>query len=96
MNTIIKPIISEKSMSGVTLGRFTFQVLQDATKEEVKKAIEKKFKVNVLGVKTNLVKGKTTKVGKRRREVVKSSWKKAVVQLKEGQKIDLFDIGGEK
>lgn len=93
INIIIKPIITEKSMSDAGKGRFTFAVLKNADKKAIKKAVEEKFKVNVLSVSTNIVKGKKIRVGARRKEVDKSDFKKAIVQLIEGQKIDLFDVG---
>ena len=92
---IVRPIISEKSMQHAVLGKFTFHVAKTANKGVIKKAIEEKFKVNVVGISTNIVKGKTTRTGKRRVEVLKSPWKKAVVTLKTGQKIALFDVSGK-
>lgn len=94
LSVIIKPIISEKSMSDAAKSKFTFMVNMSANKRNIKKAVEDKFKVNVLKVFTNIVKGRTTKVGVRRKEIVKSSFKKAMVQLEKGQKIAMFDIGG--
>lgn len=94
-DVIIKPIISEKSMSQAANEKFTFKVASKADKKLIKCAIEKKFKVNVLSVSTSMVKGKGRKVGTRRKEVVSSSWKKATVKVAKGQKIDLFDVGGK-
>lgn len=93
---IIKPIITEKSMDQASKGKFTFMVAKEANKNEVIKALEKRFKVNAVGISTCLVKGKTTKVGKRRAEVVKSSWKKAIITLKPGEKIELFEVAQSK
>lgn len=90
---IIRPVITEKSMNDVAKGRFTFEVSMASTKKNIKKRIEERFKVNVISVKTNIVKGKKRRVGLRRTEKGLSSWKKSIVQLKEGQKIDLFDMG---
>ncbi len=96
MSVVLKPIITEKSIKEAASGKFTFEVLKSADKKAIRKEIEEKFKVNVISVSTIVVKGKTQRVGIRRREVTKSSYKKAIVQLKQGQKIDLFDIGGQK
>ena len=93
-DVIIRPIISEKSMQHANLGKFTFRVAKGAHKGMIKKAIEEKFKVNVVGISTNIVKGKKSKAGTRRIEILKSPWKKAVATLKTGQKIALFDVGG--
>jgi len=94
-NVIIAPIITEKSMSEAGRGRFTFLVAKTADKRLIRKMVEDQFKVNVLSLETIVVKGKRARSGKRRVEVVKSPFKKAIVRLKEGQKIDLFDIQGE-
>lgn len=89
---IISPLISEKSMNDVNLGKFTFKVFKKADKNQIKKEVENKFKVNVLSIATVTVKGKKRRVGAKRTEVALSSWKKAIVKLKTGQKIDLFDV----
>jgi len=94
-DVIIRPIISEKSMQHAVLGKFTFHVAKRAHKGEIKKAIEDKFKVNVVRISTNIVKGKKSKAGTRRIEILKSTWKKAIATLAKGQKIALFDVGGK-
>lgn len=93
--TIIRPIITERSMALAGAGKYTFIVSRAADKAKIKREIEKMFSVNVLGVSTTIVKGKTKRVGIRRAEVVSTPIKKAVVTVKSGQKIDLFEIGGE-
>lgn len=93
---LISPIITERSMADAQKGKFTFAVAISATKTVVKKAVEEQFKVNVLKVSTVTVKGRTKRVGKKRTEKVISPWKKAIVALQEGQKIELFDLGGNK
>lgn len=90
-DVIVAPIISEKSMKDVALGKFTFRTAMSANKRSIKDTIEKRFKVKALDVSTNIVKGKKTKIGKRRTEVSSSPWKKAIVTLSKGQKIDLFE-----
>lgn len=94
-NIIVKPIITEKSIADAGRGKFTFAVATGANKDVVKLAIEQFFDVKVVYVATTVVKGRTHRTGTRRIEVTKRPWKKAVVQLKEGQKIDLFDIGSK-
>lgn len=94
---LIRPIITEKSMDEAGRGRFTFVVAKNATKPEIKKAIEGQFKVNVISVATLVSKGKRGRAGKRRTEVVYTPFKKAIVGLKEGQRIDMFEVQeGEK
>lgn len=92
---LIKPLITEQSMAVVPSGKFTFVVDVDASKHAIKKEVEKAFSVNVVGISTTTVKGRTKRVGMRRSEKVVSPWKKAVVQLQSGQKIGLFELGGE-
>ncbi|WMC10762.1 50S ribosomal protein L23 [Oceanimonas pelagia] len=85
------PHISEKStMVAEKTNTIVFKVAKDATKAEVKAAVEKLFEVEVKDVRTLVVKGKTKRTGMRVGQ--RSDWKKAYVTLKEGQDIDF--IGG--
>ncbi len=90
-NVIIAPIISEKSMADAAKSKFTFRVLRRADKVSIKKEVEEKFKVNVISVATITTKGRSTRTGTRRVETVKQPNKKAIVTIKAGQKIPLFD-----
>lgn len=94
-NVIVKPIITEKSMANAAAGRFTFLVHRFADKKAIKSAVEKTFNVHVKAVETNIIKGKTKRVGTRRVERVEGPVKKAVVLLQTGEKIDLFELSGE-
>lgn len=93
MKAIISPIITEKSMIDAGKGKFTFRVDKDANKFEIKKAVEKKFKVHVTNISTNTLKGKSVRTGMRRTEKKLSPLKKAVITLKKGEKIGLFELG---
>lgn len=93
MHVIKRPLITEKSMGDAKAGRFSFIVDRDADKDMIKKAIEKQFNVEVVSIETTLQKGKTKRVGMRRMEKNLTPKKKAIVTLKEGQKIDIFDLG---
>lgn len=93
---ILAPIISEKSTKDAAFGKFTFRVDKKANKNVIKKAIEDKFKVNVVGISTVIVKGRKARFGARRIETDLPIWKKAIVALKKDQKIDLFETGGGK
>ena len=90
---IKKPIITERSMTLVKSNQFSFLVDIRAGKEEIKKAVEKTFKVEVTGIDTLVQKGRTKRVGARRTEKVLAPFKKAIVTVKSGQKIDIFDLG---
>ena len=96
MNIIIGPIITEKSMSEAAKGKYTFKVMKSANKTQIKRDVEKKFKVNVKHVATSMVRGKTKRTGTKRMEKKHPDYKKAMVAVKEGQKIGLFELGGEE
>ncbi len=74
-------------------GKFSFKVMKSSNKNEIRRAIEKRFNVNVIKISTNILKGKKIRVGARRAEVKVSDWKKAIVTVKKGQKIGLFELG---
>lgn len=91
LSVIIKPIITEKSMSLIEKKNvFTFKVDRKASKTEIKHAIEKLFSVNVLKIRTINVKPKAKRVG--RYEGYTQAYKKAMVELVPGQKIEAFNI----
>jgi large subunit ribosomal protein L23 len=69
--------------------KFAFEIAMKANKTEVKQAIEQLFKVKVLDVKTSIVRGKFRRLG--RSEGQRPNWKKAIVTLKEGDAIQLFE-----
>lgn len=90
---IVAPVLSEKTMREAEKGKFTFTVTLGSDKEMIKKVIESQFGVNVLSVTTSRVKGRTKRVGPRRIEVISPAIKKATVELKKGQTIDIFTVG---
>ena len=90
---ILAPHISEKTALASELeARHTFRVAKDATKLEVRKAVEKLFDVEVRGVQIINVSGKTKRFGAK--EGKRSDWKKAIVRLAEGQDIDFMGAEG--
>lgn len=95
-DVLIRPLLTEKSTKQAEKGKFTFQVGKLSNKEMIKIAIEKAFSVHVTDVATIIVKGKTVRTGMRRTEKTLSPWKKAVVTLKKGEKIGLFNVGEAK
>ncbi len=88
-----RPIVTEKITGLQEKRQFSFEVPLDANKIQIAQAVEKKFKVTVTSVRTMTVKGKRkTQLTRRGRfEGRKSTWKKAIVTLKEGDKIDYFE-----
>ena len=87
LDTVISPNITEKSTALSELNKVVFKVHKGASKNSIKKSIEKIFKVNVIKVNTINLKGKTKLV--RNKKAYKSGYKKAIVTLKKGQNIDL-------
>ena len=87
---ILKPIITEESMTGALLKKYTFKVAKSANKIEIAKAVEELFNVSVDKVNTINVRGHLRRQG--RFEGYTPSWKKAVVTLTEDSKtIEFFD-----
>ncbi|MDE2025436.1 MAG: 50S ribosomal protein L23 [Patescibacteria group bacterium] len=88
---IVSPFITERSMALAQNGKYTFLVGRFSTKEEVKKEVERLFNVHVQKIMTVVVKGRTKRIGKRRDEIHLQPFKKAVVEVKKGEKIALFE-----
>jgi large subunit ribosomal protein L23 len=85
-----KPLVTEKGTVMLSEGnRVTFKVHLDANKIEIREAVQKIFSVTVLQVNTQVVRGKRKRFGKAMGQT--KSWKKAMVQLKEGDKIEIFE-----
>ncbi len=84
-----RPSITEKGTILQAGGKYVFQVANKATKPQIKQAVEAAFKVKVLSVNVITVPGKRRRMG--RREIQESSWKKAIVTLQSGDKIELFE-----
>ena len=86
---IIKPIITEKSTALGESNSYVFKVKNDANKVEIAKAVEALFKVTVVSVNTITVPGKLKRQG--RSQGLTPEWKKAIVTLKDGDRIPLFE-----
>jgi len=85
--TIVSPLVTEKATALSERNQVVFKVALDATKPEIKAAVEGLFGVTVEAVNTLVVKGKTKRF--KGRPGQRSDWKKAMVRLAEGQSIDL-------
>lgn len=89
MKVLLAPVISEKSTLAAEMNnQYVFKVVSDASKPEIKGAIEQMFNVEVDGVRVTQVKGKSKRFGARSGR--RSDWKKAYITLKEGQTIDFM------
>jgi large subunit ribosomal protein L23 len=86
------PLVTEK-LDGLREEQHTyaFEVDKRATKIDVREAIEKLFKVRVLEVRTSIMRGKKKRLGVRMGQ--RSNWKRALVKLSPGQKLDIFEGG---
>ena len=84
---IISPVITEKSTNLSEQNKIVFKINRNANKKNVKKSIEKIFKVNV--IKVNIINKKTKTKLTRGRKVKVTGYKKAIITLKKGQRIDL-------
>ncbi len=88
-DVVIRPLITEKGTFIKSQSKYIFEVAIPANKHEVKKSIEDLFKVHVLKVNIVRVKGKVKRLG--RFTGRRKNWKKAIVTLKEGETIELFE-----
>jgi large subunit ribosomal protein L23 len=86
---IVRPVVSEKSYALMSEGKYTFRVHDRAHKLQIAKAVEEIFDVHVNGVRTSTVKSKPKRRGLHSGR--SRSWKKAVVQLAPGERIELFE-----
>lgn len=87
-----RPIITEKSMNQTNHGRYTFEVAREANKLEIAEAVADSFSVDVVKVHVMVIKGKPRRTGRHYSRT--SEWKKAIVTLAEGQKIERYFVEG--
>ena len=86
---IIEPVISEKSYALMAEGRYTFRVADSAHKTQIRAAVEEIFDVKVVAVRTSRVRSKPKRRGAHTGKT--RAWKKAIVELGSGDRIELFD-----
>ncbi len=84
-----RPLITEKNTMLIEQNKYAFEVAKNANKPQIKDAVEKAFKVKVASVNVMCVPGKMRRAGRQRG--MTSPWKKAVVTLEPGHKIELFE-----
>jgi large subunit ribosomal protein L23 len=89
-DVVVRPVITEKSSAAYQeRGEYTFQVHPDASKPQIREAIESLFGVKVVGVWTSNVRGKEKRMGQNVGR--RPAWKKAIVTLREGDSIAVFE-----
>ncbi|MBI2773567.1 MAG: 50S ribosomal protein L23 [Chloroflexi bacterium] len=89
---LLRPIVTEKSMSQTNAGRYTFEVTRSATKQEIAEAVATAFKVDVVDVNVMAVKGKERRTGRHSGRT--GDRKKAVVTVAKGQRIERYFVEG--
>jgi large subunit ribosomal protein L23 len=87
---LVRPLITEKGTALGAIDKYPFEVQVRANKPQIKEAVELAFDVKVQAVNTLMVHGKTKRRGRQRVASTSRSWKKAIVTLEPGQKIELF------
>lgn len=91
---IRRPIVTEKTANGSQFNQITLEVAREATKPQIKAAVETLFEVKVTGVNTLVQKGKTKFF--RGKRAIRGDMKKAIITLAEGQGIDFGQVAGSK
>jgi len=86
---LIRPVVSEKSYNQIAENRYTFRVHPDAHKTQVRQAVEELFEVKVVAV--NMIKMPSKPKRRGMIKGTKPGWKKAIVELKPGDKIEIFE-----
>jgi large subunit ribosomal protein L23 len=86
---LLSPVVSEKSYSLITDRKYTFKVHKDAHKTQIRQAVEELFDVKVTNVNVVKVQSKPKRRGLHRG--TRPGWKKAIVQLREGESIEIFE-----
>ena len=86
---LISPVVSEKSYGQIVENRYTFKVHKDAHKTQIRQAVEELFDVQVAQVNIVAVKAKPKRRGAFKG--VRPGWKKAIVEVRAGEKIDIFE-----
>jgi len=91
--TLIRPVITEKSMSKVPSGWYTFMAEEFATKGQIAQIVKDVYGVTVMEVRTISMHGKSRRAGRSQKHIMKPDWTKAIVRIKPGQTIDAFALG---
>lgn len=97
-DVFVKPLITEHSLKQIEKrNSYTFVVNTKASKTDIKNACQQLFDVEVKRVHTIVMKGGVKRImGKRMMTTNTSNWKKAIIELKSGDSLELFDFGGDK
>lgn len=88
-----RAVITEKSTKAIKANKYSFAVVPESSKKQIKEMVEKTYNVHVLNVWTTTKMRKKKRVGFSRRYSKPTKTKRAIVQLKEGEKIEIFQTG---
>lgn len=88
---ILKPLITERSLSDAQKGSYSFVVAKNATKVSIRGAVQRLFNVTVLQVHTSNIKGRKIRFTRKGKTITDLSYKKARVHLRKGEKIAIFE-----
>lgn len=94
--TLYKPLITEKTLLLAARGWFTFAASQEVGKSEIAREIERLYGVHVIEVRTMVQHGKVRRVGRKMQTRTLRDWKKAMVKLKSGERIDAFEVTSDE
>ncbi|MEK7592507.1 MAG: 50S ribosomal protein L23 [Patescibacteria group bacterium] len=92
MITLVRPLLTEKTLMLASTGWYTFKVKKSARKESVSAEIESAYKVQVTEARSISMHGKARRFGKKQSPKLMPDWKKIMVRVAKGQKIDAFDV----
>lgn len=95
MNVLIRPHLTEKSLIEASKGRYTFVVAKEANKATIQQAVKIHFNVEVANIQTRNVKGEIKVSRTSRKKIKTKNYKKAVVTLKDGKRLDIFEVTNE-
>ncbi|MBI2404854.1 50S ribosomal protein L23 [Candidatus Gottesmanbacteria bacterium] len=96
MEILKRPLMTEKTLAIARGGYYTFVVSQKSNKAQIAQAVSKQYNVKITDVRTAIMHGKVRRVGKKMKIRIKPNWKKAIVRVAPGQKIDAFDVSHEQ
>ncbi|HEY4694713.1 MAG TPA: 50S ribosomal protein L23 [Candidatus Nanoarchaeia archaeon] len=96
LKVIKKPVITEKALSEAEGGEYTFEVDKKATKAEIAKAVKEMYEVDVVRIKTRVIKNRHRRILRTSRRAKLGPVKKATVKVGKEQKIDIFEVKESK
>lgn len=95
-HVVKRPVITEKSVHSASVeNSYTFEVQRNAHKNQIAEAVAQMYEVTVVSVRTIMRQAKASRTGRKRMQAVQPKTKKAIVTLKQGDTINLFDRGGD-